>query len=134
MLTCVLPRIFTGIYIGQEEVCKPEKTRYIPPDENLTWGQILEFNLQLKDIPRNARLCLSLHGVWANPLKVPYAFSLLLDTRLCIHITSVCEACLVFAFTFPLNPPSLVTRLFCDSYLFPFFFFFAFFTWLSLTL
>ena len=31
---------------------------------------MLEFEISLKDLPRNARLCLSIHGVWANPLKL----------------------------------------------------------------
>eukprot|EP00730_Choanoeca_flexa_P008408 TRINITY_DN12483_c0_g1_i4.p1 TRINITY_DN12483_c0_g1~~TRINITY_DN12483_c0_g1_i4.p1 ORF type:complete len:1013 (+),score=316.78 TRINITY_DN12483_c0_g1_i4:28-3066(+) len=58
------------IYLGDRALCPAETTRYIPPDDNLNWGEVIEFDLSIKDIPRDARLCLSLHGVWANPLKV----------------------------------------------------------------
>lgn len=59
-----------GIYLGETLICPAEKTRYMAPESNPTWGQLLEFNIKLKDLPRNAKLCLSLHGVWANPSKL----------------------------------------------------------------
>lgn len=59
-----------GIYLGDRPLCEQEITRYISPEENPTWGEIIEFDINIKDVPRDARLCLSLHGVWANPLKV----------------------------------------------------------------
>lgn len=59
-----------AVYMGEEMICKPETTRYIAPVDNPVWGQWLEFELDLKNIPRSSRLCLLLHGVWGNPLKV----------------------------------------------------------------
>eukprot|EP00043_Microstomoeca_roanoka_P011821 m.111667 g.111667 ORF g.111667 m.111667 type:complete len:1032 (-) comp15307_c1_seq1:217-3312(-) len=57
------------IYLGSERLCNVEMTRYVPPSTNPVWGQLLEFDLAVKDVPRNARLCLALHGVWSNPLR-----------------------------------------------------------------
>lgn len=33
-------------------------------------GFSMEFDFDLRNIPQSARLCLLLHGVWANPMKV----------------------------------------------------------------
>ncbi|EGD81356.1 phosphoinositide 3-kinase [Salpingoeca rosetta] len=62
------------IYLGSERLCSAEMTRYVPPSDNPVWGQTLEFNMPIKDIPRNARLCLALHGVWSNPLRTKKKF------------------------------------------------------------
>lgn len=63
--------VSAGIFLGDTLVCKEEKTRYVPPKDRPIWNQVLEFDeMILKNLPRNARLCLSLHGVWANPLRV----------------------------------------------------------------
>lgn len=62
--------VTAALYLGDNPVCGEEKTRLIPPTSKPEWGQALELDLCLKDVPRNARLCLALYGVWANPIKV----------------------------------------------------------------
>eukprot|EP00053_Salpingoeca_punica_P012500 m.111953 g.111953 ORF g.111953 m.111953 type:complete len:1024 (-) comp15963_c0_seq1:1685-4756(-) len=62
--------VVAGIFVGEKMIARPEKTRHLPPEENPPWANTLEFEISLKDLPRNARLCFSLHGVWANQLKV----------------------------------------------------------------
>eukprot|EP00051_Salpingoeca_urceolata_P008583 m.107159 g.107159 ORF g.107159 m.107159 type:complete len:1015 (-) comp15835_c0_seq1:121-3165(-) len=61
--------VLAGIYLGNTLICELERTRYIPPTESPVWGQILEFNINIKDLPRDARLCFSVHGVWTNPSR-----------------------------------------------------------------
>ena len=58
------------VYLGSERLCNAEQTRFVPPSDNPVWGQTLEFKMKIKDIPRNARLCIVLFGVWSNPIKV----------------------------------------------------------------
>eukprot|EP01147_Barroeca_monosierra_P009776 gene9776-1976_t len=62
------------IFLGSERLCQAEMTRYVPPCDNPVWGQFLEFDMSIKDLPRNARLCLALHGVWSNPLRTKKKF------------------------------------------------------------
>jgi phosphatidylinositol-4,5-bisphosphate 3-kinase len=62
--------VIAGIFVGEKMIARAEKTRHLPPEENPPWANTLEFEVSLKDLPRNARLCFSLHGVWANQLKV----------------------------------------------------------------
>eukprot|EP00052_Salpingoeca_macrocollata_P004776 m.43448 g.43448 ORF g.43448 m.43448 type:complete len:1025 (+) comp14443_c0_seq1:121-3195(+) len=62
--------VMAGIFLGDEMITKEEKTRFVPPATDPEWGHILEFDIAIKDLPRNSRLCLSIYGVWANPLKV----------------------------------------------------------------
>lgn len=62
--------MMAAVYLGDNLLCREEKTRLIPPTDKPQWGQPIEFDMSLKDIPRNARLCFALYGVWANPLRV----------------------------------------------------------------
>lgn len=59
-----------GIFYGEEMICKFERSRYVHPDKNPNWGEGIEFEIDIKDLPRSARLCFLLHGVWANPVKI----------------------------------------------------------------
>lgn len=62
--------VLAQLYLGDVAIHGEVKTRYVPPCETPVWGEHLEFDICLKDLPRNARLCISIHGVWANPLKI----------------------------------------------------------------
>ena len=35
-------------------------------------GDSIEFKMNIIDLPRDARICFSIHGVWVNPLKVSW--------------------------------------------------------------
>lgn len=63
-------KVIAAIYLGDILLCKPEETRLVPASDKPSWDQPLEFDMKLKNIPRNARLCMSLYGLWGNPLKV----------------------------------------------------------------
>ncbi|EDQ90091.1 PI3K-CA alpha [Monosiga brevicollis MX1] len=58
------------VFLGDKPISDEEATRFVPPEENMSWAQPIEFDLAIKDLPRDARLCIALFGVWANPLKV----------------------------------------------------------------
>ncbi|CAG2164937.1 unnamed protein product [Oppiella nova] len=48
-----------GIYHGAEALCEEKVTQHVVP-QNPRWNEMLEFDLFIPDIPRNARLCLSI--------------------------------------------------------------------------
>ena len=54
-----------GIYHGAEALCDITSTR---PEtgSNPTWNQYLDFDLNMVDIPRMARLCLVIYGVYVT--------------------------------------------------------------------
>ena len=51
-----------GIYHGAEALCDITSTR---PEtgSNPSWNQYLDFDLDMVDIPRMARLCLVIYGI-----------------------------------------------------------------------
>lgn len=51
-----------GIYHGAEALCEEKLTKYVAP-HNPRWNEMLEFDLYIPDIPRNARLCFSICAV-----------------------------------------------------------------------
>lgn len=54
-----------GIYHGAEALCDITSTR---PESgsNPSWNQYLDFDLNMVDIPRMARLCLVIYGVYVT--------------------------------------------------------------------
>ena len=48
-----------GVYHGTEPLC-PVKDTEVVDSSNPKWNQWLEFDLYIPDIPRSARLCLSI--------------------------------------------------------------------------
>lgn len=52
----------TGIYHGTEPLCQPRDTKSVI-SSNPKWNEWLDFELYLHDIPRSARLCLSLCSI-----------------------------------------------------------------------
>ena len=57
-----------GIYHGAEALCDITSTR---PESgsNPFWNQYLDFDLNLVDIPRMARLCLVIYGIYVTTKK-----------------------------------------------------------------
>ena len=57
-----------GIYHGGEALCDIASTR---PESgsNPCWNQFLDFDLNMIDIPRMARLCLVIFGVYGSAKK-----------------------------------------------------------------
>lgn len=51
-----------GLFFGPEPLCNSRDTMEIPPN-NPKWEESLEFGIHVSDIPRNARLCLSICSV-----------------------------------------------------------------------
>jgi len=57
----VLDQIYvrTGIYHGTEPLCPTRDTQHVD-SSNPRWNEWLEYDLYIPDIPRSARLCLSI--------------------------------------------------------------------------
>ncbi len=51
-----------GIYHGPEAICEERCTKFVVP-QNPRWNELLEYDLYIPDIPRNARLCFSICAV-----------------------------------------------------------------------
>ncbi|XP_077865458.1 phosphatidylinositol 4,5-bisphosphate 3-kinase catalytic subunit alpha isoform-like, partial [Saccoglossus kowalevskii] len=51
--------VHSGIYHGNESLCECVNTKQVPCSTPL-WNEWLTYNLRVQDIPRNARLCLSI--------------------------------------------------------------------------
>ncbi|XP_064642424.1 phosphatidylinositol 4,5-bisphosphate 3-kinase catalytic subunit alpha isoform-like isoform X2 [Lineus longissimus] len=66
--------IKTGIYLGTEALCSDKNTRQVTA-ANPKWDEWLNYDLELQDIPRCARLCLSLCCVSRRNKKVHYAIA-----------------------------------------------------------
>lgn len=52
----------TSIYHGTESLCPPRDTKNVL-SSNLKWNEWLVYELNLPDLPRSARLCLSLCSI-----------------------------------------------------------------------
>ena len=52
----------TGIYHGTEPLCPIRDTEQVD-SSNPRWNEVLEYDLYIPDIPRSARLCLSICSV-----------------------------------------------------------------------
>lgn len=67
-----------GIFLGDRLIGSLGKTRWLSPQkqkegdktQNLTWKEQLEFDIKLQDLPRDAKLCLAIVGIWNNPAKL----------------------------------------------------------------
>jgi len=67
--------IKTGIYHGMESLCMNKSTQEVP-SANPKWTEWLEYDLLLPDIPRSARLCISLCSVVKKQSrKIHYAIA-----------------------------------------------------------
>ncbi len=51
-----------GVYHGPEAICEEKCTQFVVP-QNPRWNELLEYDLYIPDIPRNARLCFSICAV-----------------------------------------------------------------------
>ena len=63
--------VYANVYHGDEQLCQEEKTRPIQLQEASTspiwnWNEILEFNIDVKDLPRGARLCMAIYAVYGK--------------------------------------------------------------------
>lgn len=56
-----------GIFYGSTLLCKQVLTKLSKPSkgfyEHIRWDEIIKFDMKVKDIPREARLCLGLYGL-----------------------------------------------------------------------
>ena len=68
LFTCVQVGVRAGIYHGAEALCDITSTRS-ESGSNPSWNQYLDFDLNMVDIPRMARLCLVIYGVYVTTRK-----------------------------------------------------------------
>lgn len=68
LFICIQVGVRAGIYHGGEALCDITNTR---PESgsNPSWNQYLDFDLNMVDIPRMARLCLVIYGVCGTTRK-----------------------------------------------------------------
>ncbi|KAM4695460.1 phosphatidylinositol 4,5-bisphosphate 3-kinase catalytic subunit beta isoform 1-T2 [Discoglossus pictus] len=52
-----------GLFHGTELLCKPIVTTEVPGKNDHTWNETLEFEINVCDLPRMARLCLAIYTV-----------------------------------------------------------------------
>ncbi|XP_034936238.1 phosphatidylinositol 4,5-bisphosphate 3-kinase catalytic subunit delta isoform-like [Chelonus insularis] len=54
-----------GLFHGGKSLCESQKTKEITvnPDGSCYWEEMLKFDIRVKDIPRNARLCFVLYEI-----------------------------------------------------------------------
>ncbi|XP_064459270.1 phosphatidylinositol 4,5-bisphosphate 3-kinase catalytic subunit alpha isoform-like [Ornithodoros turicata] len=90
----------TGIYHGTESLCPYRETQHVA-HTNPKWDELLEFDLYIPDIPRSARLCVSICAVsqrkkreercaiaWGNISLFDYK-SVLLSGKVNLHLWPV---------------------------------------------
>lgn len=66
-------QVSAAIFQGdmQNKIGETVQTRVVQPSENPVWNENLVFEgLLLNDLPRDAKLCICVNGVWKNPIKV----------------------------------------------------------------
>ena len=68
LFTCVQVGVRAGIYHGAEALCDITSTRS-ESGSNPSWNQYLDFDLNMVDIPRMARICLVIYGVYVTTRK-----------------------------------------------------------------
>lgn len=88
--------IRAGLYHGNEPLCKPVDTQHVQ-SKALKWGEKLVFDINMEDLPRNAKVCLAVcvirkktHAAikWAN-LQVFDYYGRLLSGRMELTLFSV---------------------------------------------
>ena len=57
-----------GIFHGDEQICSVRETTAVP-NGSPRWMETLNFDIAILDIPRSARLCVSLCSVTKNKKK-----------------------------------------------------------------
>ena len=67
-------QVYAGLVHGTEEVCRVENTRPIQLQEPVEstvwhWNENIAFDVEMKDLPRGARLCLSIWAVYGSKEK-----------------------------------------------------------------
>ncbi len=66
-------QVHAGVYHGAEEVCAVGNTRAIqlsePADAVWHWNENVTFDVDVRDLPRGGRLCLSIWAVYGSNKK-----------------------------------------------------------------
>eukprot|EP00038_Savillea_parva_P019908 m.29625 g.29625 ORF g.29625 m.29625 type:complete len:1049 (-) comp4612_c0_seq1:212-3358(-) len=63
-------QVSAAIFQGEQQIGATRRTRVVQPCEAPAWQESLMFETRLADLPRDAKLCIAVHGVWINPLKM----------------------------------------------------------------
>ena len=64
--------VYANVYHGDEQLCQEGKTRPIQLQQESSsspiwnWNEIIEFNIDVKDLPRGARLCMAIYAVYGK--------------------------------------------------------------------
>jgi len=63
--------IHAGVFLGEKMLGTPRETRLMKAGERIEWGSAkddtFEFDIELQHLPRDAKLCLAIVGLWVNP-------------------------------------------------------------------
>lgn len=60
---CLQVVVRAGLFHGTELLCKPIVSPELPGKNDHLWSETFEFEIYICDLPRMARLCLSIHNV-----------------------------------------------------------------------
>eukprot|EP00037_Helgoeca_nana_P032940 m.416038 g.416038 ORF g.416038 m.416038 type:complete len:1031 (+) comp29813_c0_seq1:105-3197(+) len=63
-------QVSAAIFQGEQQIGDTRRTRVVQPCEAPEWQENLAFDIRLADLPRDAKLCIAVHGVWINPMKM----------------------------------------------------------------
>jgi phosphatidylinositol-4,5-bisphosphate 3-kinase len=69
-LRVLLCQVSAAIFQGEQQIGDTRRTRVVQPCEAPEWQENLAFDIRLADLPRDAKLCIAVHGVWINPMKM----------------------------------------------------------------
>lgn len=65
--------MYAGIYHGDEQLCQCGNTRGRSQDSSdipiWHWNENIEFDIDVKDLPRGARLCLGIYAIYSGKKK-----------------------------------------------------------------
>ncbi|KJE92194.1 phosphatidylinositol 3-kinase [Capsaspora owczarzaki ATCC 30864] len=56
--------IKAGLYHGGQPICPTQRTAAVAPVADPTWNEELVFDISLEDVPRDTRVCVTIHGMW----------------------------------------------------------------------
>lgn len=59
-----------GVYFGGEPLCPVLRTHQVPASRDPRWGTLLNFDIPCYNLPRAARLCLTVWGRWNARKKI----------------------------------------------------------------
>lgn len=86
--------LLAGLFHGGKSLCESKKTRdiFVQPDGSCEWEETLEFDLKVRDIPRNTRLCFVLYEIGKSSKSTKSKYKSTKDIKQEYTINPLCWA------------------------------------------